>query len=408
MCFMGDKGSILAVDDTTDSLRVLTNILKAEGYRVQPADSGELALASLAGNPPDLILLDVRMPGLDGFETCRRIKAQKCCANIPVIFLSALSEVEDRVEGLKLGAVDFISKPVQKEELLARVETHLELARLRTVLEERVAERTAELRVANEQLQAEVAQHKLTLRALRESQERVLASQKLESLAVLAQGIAHDVGNLLGTVLGEADLAQSDLPPDSPARENLARIRTVVLRESEIISLLKAYVGGGKDVPVEPLNVSDLVAETVQLLRSSVSKKAVIQTNPAPGLPAIWANATQVRQLVMNLLTNASEALGDRPGSITFTTTHVIPADGDSIKKGHVLLEVSDTGCGIREEIQHKVFDPFFTTKAQGRGLGLSAVYGIARGFGGSVRVRSVPGQGSTFEVLFPCSRKEP
>jgi signal transduction histidine kinase len=156
------------------------------------------------------------------------------------------------------------------------------------------------------------------------------------------------------------------------------------------------------------LNVSDLVAETVQLLRSSVSKKAVIQTNPAPGLPAIWANATQVRQLVMNLLTNASEALGDRPGSITFTTTHVIPADGDSIKKGHVLLEVSDTGCGIREEIQHKVFDPFFTTKAQGRGLGLSAVYGIARGFGGSVRVRSVPGQGSTFEVLFPCSRKEP
>ena len=292
LSFMWEKGSILAVDDTTDSLRVLTNILKAEGYRVQPADSGELALAFLAGDLPDLILLDVRMPGIDGFEVCRRIKAQKSCSNIPVVFLSALSEVEDRVEGLKLGAVDFISKPVQKEELLARVETHLELARLRTVLEERVAERTAELRVANERLQAELARHQLTLRALKESQERVLASQKLESLAVLAQGIAHDVGNLLGTVLGEADLAQSDLPPDSPVRENLARIRTVVLRESEIISLLKAYVGGGKDVPVEPLNVSDLVAETVQLLRSSVSKKAVIQTNPAPGLPAIWANAT--------------------------------------------------------------------------------------------------------------------
>src|SRR5512139_3866723 len=103
---MGDRGSILAVDDTTDSLRVLTNILKAEGYRVQPADSGELALASLASNLPDLILLDVRMPGMDGFEVCRRVKAQKGCANIPVVFLSALSEVEDRVEGLKLGAVD--------------------------------------------------------------------------------------------------------------------------------------------------------------------------------------------------------------------------------------------------------------------------------------------------------------
>ena len=169
---MRDKGSILVVDDTSDSLRVLTNTLKADGYHVQPADSGELALASLATKMPELILLDIRMPGLDGFEVCRRLKSQAQSRNIPVVFLSALSEVEDRVEGLKLGAVDFISKPFRKEELLARVETHLELARLRTSLEKRVAERTAELNLANQLLQVELDEHKRTLRAWRESEVR--------------------------------------------------------------------------------------------------------------------------------------------------------------------------------------------------------------------------------------------
>ena len=117
---MPDKGSILVVDDTSDSLRVLAGTLAADGYSVQPADSGELALAALAHHVPELILLDIRMPGIDGFEVCRRLKAEPRTRNIPVVFLSALTEVEDRVEGLKLGAVDFISKPFRKEELLAR------------------------------------------------------------------------------------------------------------------------------------------------------------------------------------------------------------------------------------------------------------------------------------------------
>ena len=520
---MPDKGSILVVDDTSDSLRVLASTLTADGYNVQPADSGELALAALTHHIPELILLDIRMPGMDGFEVCRRLKAQPHSRNIPVVFLSALTEVEDRVEGLKLGAVDFISKPFRKEELLARVETHLELARLRVSLENRVAERTAELRESNRRLQVELEEHQRTMRALSESeqrfrhladtvpaviwlsdrgdsvvflnryalsftgrtmaeleghgwhqalhpddrhlierrpetppsadsfqrelrlrhadgeyrwmlstvaarspgrqgyigmmaditdlkrnQERMLANQKLESLAVLAQGVAHDVNNLLGTILSEADLALFDLPEESPARGSLERIKTVAIRDSEIVSMLSAYAGTGKPTSVEPLDLSALVAETLRLLRNSISRKAVVQTNLAPHLPPVWLNATQVRQIVMNLAINASEALGDRAGTIIFTTALEVDGSGQSGDGRYVRFTASDTGCGMSDDVMAKIFDPFFSTKSLGRGLGLSAVRGIVRSFGATLHVTSTLGQGTTFEILFSCGQPQP
>jgi DNA-binding response OmpR family regulator len=150
---MNDRGTILVVDDTAESLRVLTEALQQEGYSVRPANSGELALASIAAQPTDLILLDIRMPGLDGFEVCRRLKADAATRYIPVIFQSAATDLADRLEGLRLGAVDYISKPFQREELLARVKTHLELALLRGHLEILVNERTA-------QLELEIAERK--------------------------------------------------------------------------------------------------------------------------------------------------------------------------------------------------------------------------------------------------------
>ncbi len=137
---MSDKGAILVVDDTHSALKLLTDVLVGEGYDVRPADSGELALASVASRPPELILLDIRMPGLDGFEVFRRLKARDESRDIPVIFISASVELDERVAGLRLGAVDFVTKPFQREELLARVETHLELFRMRTRLEQQAAE----------------------------------------------------------------------------------------------------------------------------------------------------------------------------------------------------------------------------------------------------------------------------
>ena len=169
---LSSKGVILAVDDVPDSLMVLTETLTAQGYDVRPADSGELALASVVAAKPELILLDIRMSGMDGFEVCRRLKARKESRDIPLMFISGITEINERVEGLKLGAVDFVSKPFQKEELLARIGTHLELSRLRSKLEQMVEERTAHLDAANEHLRLELAERLRAEGALRESEER--------------------------------------------------------------------------------------------------------------------------------------------------------------------------------------------------------------------------------------------
>jgi PAS domain S-box-containing protein len=172
----GIQATILVVDDEPESLRLLTDILAAEGYEVCPADSGELALAAIRTEPPELILLDIHMRGMDGFEVCRRIKAFDERQEIPLVFMSAATDAEERVEGLSLGAVDFVSKPFQRGELLARVRTHLELGRLRTQLEKQVASQTATLRAAVERLQFEAAERKRTEMALRESEERFRAT----------------------------------------------------------------------------------------------------------------------------------------------------------------------------------------------------------------------------------------
>ena len=163
-----NKGTILVVDDEPESLALLASILTEEGYQVRPADSGKIALASVAAYPPDLILIDMRMPGIDGLEFCRRLKAQEHRRDIPLMFISAASDSQERVEGLALGAVDFIFKPFFRDELLARVRTHLELGRLRFQLEAQVASRTLEFQRAIQLLQKEVTQRQRTEDSLRE------------------------------------------------------------------------------------------------------------------------------------------------------------------------------------------------------------------------------------------------
>lgn len=491
----GHKGAILAVDDESDSLRLLAEVLAEEGYRVRPANSGQLALASIAVECPELILLDVRMPGMDGFEVCRRVKQFEKGRRIPLIFASASTNADERVEGFSLGAVDFITKPFQKSELLARVRTHLELGRLRDHLETEVARRTAELRESEERFRtmADAAPVliwaagtdklctffnkgwlEFTGRSLAEelgnrwaegvhpddldycfrtyctefdarrefqieyrlrraggeyrwmldrgaprfsagvflgyigsciditefkrSQQDVLSRQKLEGMGLMAGGIAHDFNNLLGTVLGSVEIATTELSEGASCEEELQRIRTAAVRGAELIRELMIYAGHDNPA-LESVDFATLVAEMLQLLNVAISKRVTLRVELGENLPPICASSTQMRQLLMNLIINASDAIGEVPGEILISARSAKISDSNYLQ-----LQVSDTGIGITPDVQNKIFDPFFSTKAAGRGLGLAVVQGIVRTHGGRIAVASEPGEGTVFEILLPCA----
>ncbi len=242
----------------------------------------------------------------------------------------------------------------------------------------------------------------------RRDREQGLAAQKLESLGVLAGGVAHDFNNLLGSILANSELLLADLPAGAAAREGIDRINAVAARAAEIVRELMTFAGQ-ENPSFEPVDVSSLVREMLELLKVSISKLAVIRVELADGLPAVMANASQIRQVVMNLITNASEALGKLGGVISVSSELRMirrddPEKGDLAEGDYVRLRVSDTGCGMTKEIQDRIFDPFFTTKFSGRGLGLAAVQGIVRSHRGTIQLTSLPGEGTCFEILLPCA----
>jgi PAS domain S-box-containing protein len=233
---------------------------------------------------------------------------------------------------------------------------------------------------------------------LKRMQDEALNRQKLECVGLLAGGIAHDFNNLLGSILADAEIALVDLPQDAPVVEEIQNIKNLAIRASEIVRELMIYAGQ-ETAHLEPVDISNLVEEMLQLLKVSISKNAVLKTDLWTGLPTVQANAAQIRQVVMNLITNASESIGEAPGEIHVNTALVSLPDGKYLE-----LVVSDTGCGMATETQAKIFDPFFTTKLAGRGLGLAVVQGIVRNHGGIIHLRSVPGRGTKFQILLPCS----
>ena len=260
------------------------------------------------------------------------------------------------------------------------------------------------IRDISERRRAEEERHRI--------ESQMLHTQKLESLGVLAGGIAHDFNNLLVAILGYTELALLELSPASPARDHLKEIETASHRAADLCRQMLAYSGKGRFV-VEPLDLSEVVREMTHMLEVAISKKAGLQYHLASQLPTIQADATQIRQVIMNLIINASEALGDQAGIIRLTTS-VIRCDRaylrdfaltDELAEGdYVWIEVSDTGCGMDERTRARIFDPFFSTKFAGRGLGLAAVLGIVRGHKGTVKVYSEIGKGTTFKLLFPAS----
>lgn len=243
-------------------------------------------------------------------------------------------------------------------------------------------------------------------------ERQLLHSQKLESLGILSGGIAHDFNNLLLAVLGNLDLALMKLPEEATARKNIGQAISASRHAAKLTNMMLAYSGKGNFI-VNGLNLTELMEENSAMLSAAISKTIKLDLHLDQSLPLIMADAGQLQQVVMNLITNASEAIGDVAGSITLSTgVHrfdQVTLDGSRLEEKlpagrYVWMEVSDTGCGMDEETLHKLFDPFFTTKFTGRGLGMSAVLGIIRAHKGAFLVESRPSAGTTIRVLFPIA----
>ncbi|MBK8479276.1 MAG: PAS domain S-box protein [Opitutaceae bacterium] len=246
------------------------------------------------------------------------------------------------------------------------------------------------------------------------TEARVRETQKLESLGVLAGGIAHDFNNLLTGILGNASLAKLDISPDTPPYNCVEEIEKASLRAAELCRQMLAYSGKGRFV-VQLLDLSELITEAGPLLELSSSKKAKLRFFLNKHLPLIQADVNQLRQVVINLVSNAAEAIGEKDGLIRITTgamratreylhqTHLAPDLPEGV---YVFVEVSDNGSGMPPDVLQRIFEPFYTTKFTGRGLGLSAVLGIIRGHNGAIKTESEPGKGSSFLVLFPAAEQ--
>jgi PAS domain S-box-containing protein len=269
---------------------------------------------------------------------------------------------------------------------------------------------TAAIRDVSERRAAERAALKLAAKH-QDFELKLVETQKLEALGVLAGGIAHDFNNLLGVILGNTSLALQMLPTGTPVHGMLEQVEQAARRSGDLARQMLAYSGKGMFV-VQPVALPELVSGIAELIHGSISKKAVLTSTFAADTPTIEGDVTQLRQVVLNLITNASEAIGDEPGTIEVSTGSV-EADrsllseyqlSDDLAAGlYAFFEVADSGPGIDAETRARIFEPFFSTKFIGRGLGLAAVQGIVRGHGGAIRILSEPGQGTSFRVLFPA-----
>jgi PAS domain S-box-containing protein len=310
-------------------------------------------------------------------------------------------------DGGRPEGFEAVTRDITRQRLAQEEQRHA-----REELERRVNERTAELQLANESLRREIQRREEVEGQRRAVEAQLQYAQRLESIGVLAGGIAHDFNNLLAAIMGHADLALLDSPDGSSARSHLQHVLQASRTAADLTQQMLAYSGRGRFV-VEQVDVSRVIEDALRLVRTMISKKASLRVLLDPDLPSIRSDPSQIRQVIANLVTNASEALLEQPGEIKLRTRRVNITEGElpSLHPGQPLpagsyleIEVVDTGCGMDAATQAKIFDPFFTTKFHGRGLGLAAVLGIVRSHDGAIEVESALGCGSRFRVLLPCS----
>jgi len=410
---------VLLVDDDPGSLKLLSGALADQPFTVAVAIHGEMALRQIGRAPPDLILLDAQMPGIDGFEVCRRLQADPATREIPIVFMTSLAEPESRVRGLELGAVDYITKPFIREELLARVRTQLairagvkalaeknaEIARARDSLEIEVARRTEELRATNQRLEREIEQSQAAEIKARKAQDELAHLNRVAAMSELAASIAHELNQPLAAILSNAQAAGRLLartPPDvAESRAALDDIAADARRAGKVIQRMRAMLKKGEPI-VAAQDLNHLAREVVRLLASdALLRGAAVQLDLAPALPSIQGDAIQLQQVLLNLVVNALDAVSRRPPDARLVVVRT-RAGADA----RVELSVEDSGEGIPPEDLERIFDPFFTTKSSGLGVGLAISRSIIESHGGRLSAENNPGQGATIRAVLPAGEQ--
>jgi signal transduction histidine kinase len=373
------KIRLLLVDDETHFRSTLAKRLKKRGIAALQAGSGQECLAMLADHPMDVVVMDVKMPGMSGIDALHRIKEKYI--ETEVILLTGHAATQDGVEGIKSGAFDYLTKPVELSHLLSKIIQAYE-------------------KIIAVRHNREAAEYKAHI------EQQMIATERLAALGTLAAGVAHEINNplaiiyesagYLGSLLKNQELA--DMPQKAAFEKALQKIENGVKRARTITHQLLGNVRKSEAILAE-VDVAELIKEVIQLIQKEAKdKEIVVELQTDDDLKPIWADPNHIRQVLINLLNNAIHATSER-GRITFR----VEAATDDIS-----ITVSDTGMGIPKENLEKIFEPFFSTKApgEGTGLGLFVTKEIVEKLGGKIRVDSRVGRGARFVVQLPSRSK--
>ncbi len=378
---MEQKALILLVDDNPRNLQMMGMALKDEGYQISVAQSGRQALEMLDAVIPDLILMDVMMPDMDGFEVCRMIKERQAAEDIPVIFLTAMSDKDDVVKGFHIGGVDYITRPYHREELVSRVTTHLQL------------------RNANRRLVK-------TLDQLQQTQQQLVRRERLSALGQMAKGIAHDFNNALQPILIAAGMLRAErMVVDEMGLSLVESILNSAREASSTVQRLVRFYRPSERSNRMLVDLSELAQTVVDMTRPKWKEEALAQGKTIKVETDLcdhcYVNGffDELREIFLNLIFNAEEAI-EKEGVI-----HV----SSRIEGRLACVEVRDNGRGMTDEVREHCLEPFFTIEVErGRGLGLSIVYGVVQRHEGTINIDSEPGRGTTVSVRLPIAEKRP
>lgn len=384
------RPTILIVDDTPVNVAVLAEHLVSNGFSVMVAQDGEEGIERAQFAPPDLILLDVMMPGMGGFETCRQLKSHEATKDIPVIFMTALSGIGDKITGYQVGGVDYVTKPFHTEEVLARIKTHLSLQTMRRQLVEQ-----------NRQLQQEIAvRQKAEVVLAQRSQELARSNAELEQMAYVA---SHDLQEPLRMVVSYLQLLEQRYGGqlDADAHEFMGFAVDGAKRMQALIDDLLSYSRvGTKAKPLQPTDCDAVMKTALQSLRMAIEESGA--QFQCVALPMVLGDAAQLTQLFQNLLANAIKFRGEQAPRIE---VRVEPQDG------FWRFEVQDNGIGIAPEYFERIFVMFQRlhnrSKYPGTGIGLAICKKIVERHGGRIWVESALGQGSVFKFTLPQATGE-